>query len=216
MAPIIVGNTILWDWEYAVQIFPTLLAALKITIGATLLGFALACILGLPLAFGRRSACRPLTLLTGGLVEFVRSTPLLAQLFFIYWGLAEFLGVTMSAFTAGVTGLGIHYAAYLSEVYRAGIDAVPRGQWEAATALGFSALRTWTNIILPQAIPPVLPVMGIISSVCLRTPHVIGHRGGAAGSQDYQTRSFRFVEPFTIVGLLFLLLSYLSSLGVAV
>lgn len=218
MAPIIVGNTILWDWEYAAQIFPTLLAALKITIGATLLGFALACILGLPLAFGRRSACRPLTLLTGGLVEFVRSTPLLAQLFFIYWGLAEFLGVTMSAFTAGVTGLGIHYAAYLSEVYRAGIDAVPRGQWEAATALGFSPLRTWTNIILPQAIPPVLPVMGnyligmfkdtpMLSAITvvelLQTAKIIG------------TRSFRFVEPFTIVGLLFLLLSYLSSLGVA-
>ena len=152
-------------------------------------------------------------------MEFIRSTPLLAQLFFIFYALPQlpYVGISLSPLTAGILGLGIHYSTYLSEVYRAGIDAVPRGQWEAAIALNFSKGRTWLNIILPQAIPPIVPVLGnyligmfkdtpMLSAVTvvelLLTARIIG------------THSFRFIEPFTMVGILFLVLSYISSLGV--
>jgi polar amino acid transport system permease protein len=111
----------------------------------------------------------------------------------------------------------LHYSTYLSEVYRSGIDNVPRGQWEAAKALNFSKLRTWTSIIIPQAILPMVPVMGnyligmfkdtpLLSAITLveilQTAKVIG------------AQSFRYLEPITMVGVIFLILSYVSSLGV--
>ena len=66
----------------------------------------------------------------------------------------------MDAFTAGIIALSVHYACYCSEVYRAGLEAVPRGQWEACTALNLSSWNTFKNIILPQAIPPIVPALG--------------------------------------------------------
>ncbi|TYO93909.1 ectoine/hydroxyectoine ABC transporter permease subunit EhuD [Desulfallas thermosapovorans] len=206
----------MWDWEYAFSIMPQLLKALQITIVATFLGFLLACVLGLLLAFARRSTFKPISLITGGIVEFIRSTPLLAQLYFIFYVLPQ-CGIMLSPLAAGVIGLGLHYSTYLSEVYRAGIDAVPRGQWEAATALNFSLSRIWLSIILPQAIPPVIPVMGnyligmfkdtpLLSAITLvevlQAAKIIG------------SRSFQYIEPITMVGAMFLVLSYISSVGI--
>lgn len=150
------------------------------------------------------------------MVEFIRSTPLLVQLFFIFYVLPE-IGISLSPFVAGVAGLGLHYSTYLAEVYRSGIKAVPKGQWEASTALNFSKLQVWTRVILPQAIPPVVPMLGnyfivmfketpLLSAITLvemmQTAKMIG------------SSSFRYLEAFTIVGILFLLLSYPSSLVV--
>lgn len=205
-----------WDWEYTYSILPKLLEALPITIYATFLGFFLSCLLGLILAFGRRSGFRPLSLVTGGFIEFVRSTPLLAQLYFIFFGL-PFLGIKLSPLVAGGLGLGIHYSTYLSEVYRAGIDAVPRGQWEAATALNFSQRRLWLSIILPQAVPPVGPVMGnYLIGMFKDTPllSAITVVEVLARAKIIGTHSFRYTEPITLVGVFFLVLSYISSLGV--
>src|SRR5258708_13579642 len=92
-------------------------------------------------------------------VELVRSTPLLIQIFFLYFVLPKF-GVTLDAFTAGVLPLGLHYATYCSEVYRAGLENIPRGQWEASTALNLSLFTTFNDIILPHAIPPTVPPLG--------------------------------------------------------
>ncbi|KUO51058.1 MAG: ectoine/hydroxyectoine ABC transporter permease subunit EhuD [Desulfitibacter sp. BRH_c19] len=206
----------MWNWDFAFSIMPQLLKALRITILATLLGFTLACILGLLLALGRRSTIKPLSMLIGGFIEFVRSTPLLAQLYFVFYVFPKF-GLTLTPLVAGVLTLGVHYSTYLSEVYRAGIDAIPRGQWEAATALNFSRARIWLNIIIPQAVPPVVPVMGnyligmfkdtpLLSAITLveilQSAKIIG------------SLTFRYTEAITIVGVLFLILSYVSSLGV--
>ncbi|ATW27044.1 ectoine/hydroxyectoine ABC transporter permease subunit EhuD [Candidatus Formimonas warabiya] len=206
----------MWDWQFVSDILPELVKTLKITISATFAGFFLACILGIFLTLGRRAKFKPVSLATGGFVEFVRSTPLLAQLYFIFY-VFPLHGLTLSPFAAGVLGLGIHYSTYLSEVYRSGIEAIPRGQWEAAAALNFSKLRTWINIILPQAIPPVVPVMGnyligmfkdtpLLSAITLvellQMAKIIG------------SRTFRYMEPITLVGVFFLILSYVSSLGV--
>ena len=86
-------------------------------------------------------------------------TPLLVQLFFMFFVLPRY-GLRLPAFTVGVIALGLHYGAYNSEVYRAGIDAIGKGQWEASIALNFSPLDTWRRIILPQAIPPMYPALG--------------------------------------------------------
>ncbi|MFW5436429.1 ectoine/hydroxyectoine ABC transporter permease subunit EhuD [Paenibacillus apiarius] len=204
----------MWSWDYALQILPQLLQVLPITIGATLLGFAVACALGLPLALARRSKYKAMSVLALAWMEFIRSTPLLVQLFVLFYALPLY-GISFTPFVTGVIGLGLHYSTYMSEVFRSGIEAVPAGQWEAAKALNFGRRHSWTNIILPQAIPPVIPVMGnylitmfketpILSAITLvellQTAKAIG------------SGSFRYLEAFTLVGLLFLLLSYPSSL----
>src|SRR3546814_17654684 len=99
-----------------------------------------------------RSICWPVT----GLVEFIRSTPLLIQIYFLYFVFPEF-GIVLPALTAGVLAIGVHYATYCSEVYRAGLENIPRGQWEASIALNLSPYRTFRDIIIPQAIPPIVP-----------------------------------------------------------
>ncbi|TDL58150.1 ectoine/hydroxyectoine ABC transporter permease subunit EhuD [Paenibacillus dendritiformis] len=207
----------MWSWDYALEILPQLLQVLPITIGATLLGFAAACLLGLPLALARRSRYKAVSVLANAWMEFIRSTPLLVQLFVLFYALPLY-GISFSPFVTGVIGLGLHYSAYLSEVFRSGIEAVPAGQWEAAKALNFGRRHSWTNIILPQAIPPIIPVMGnylitmfketpVLSAITLvellQTAKAIG------------SGSFRYLEAFTMVGLLFLLLSYPSSLLVS-
>lgn len=203
------------DWEFAWEILPTLLSALVVTIQASVLGFALAAVLGLVFALARRSRSPWISQPVGAVVEFVRSTPLLVQLFFFFYVLPQY-GIRLPAFIVGVFGLGLHYSTYTSEVYRAGIDSISRGQWEASTALNFSTMRTWGAIILPQAIPPMIPALGnyligmfkesaqlaaITVVELLQTAKIIG------------SRSFRYLEPITMVGLLFLALSYLSAVG---
>lgn len=206
----------MWDMGFAIEIFPKLLVALRITVSATVVGFGLASVLGLIWAVTRRSEIKLVSKPVGFLVDFIRTTPLLAQLYFIFYVFPQF-GLTLNAFASGVLGLGLHYSTYLSEVYRSGIDGIPKGQWEAARALNFSTARTWAKIILPQAVPPILPVMGgylivmfkqtpLLSAITvvelLQTAQIIG------------SDTFRYLEPITMVGFLFLVLSYTSSLGV--
>ncbi|HZD55902.1 MAG TPA: ectoine/hydroxyectoine ABC transporter permease subunit EhuD, partial [Anaerolineales bacterium] len=149
----------LWDWQFVWEILPDLLEGLVVTVEATLLGFGVAAILGLLLALGRRSQSVWLSEPVGGLVEFIRSTPLLVQLFFLFYVLPKY-GIRMPPLVVGTIALGLHYGTYTSEVYRAGIDAIERGQWEAAQALNFTPTYTWTRVILPQAIPPMVPALG--------------------------------------------------------
>jgi polar amino acid transport system permease protein len=205
----------LWDWGYALEILPLLAKAAIVTIEATFLGFLIAASLGLVFAIMRMSGplvAGPVTLL----VELVRSTPLLIQIFFLYFVLPKF-GVTLDAFTAGVLALGLHYATYCSEVYRAGLENIPRGQWEASTALNLSSFTTFKDIILPQAIPPIVPALGnylvalfketpLLSAIAvlelMQTAKILG------------SETFRYVEPITLVGLLFLIMSLVSAVGI--
>jgi len=204
----------LWNWGFVLEILPRLLGGLVVTVEATLVGFILAVVLGLFLALGRRSENPWISQPIGAIVEFIRSTPLLVQLFFFFFVLPRY-GIRLPAFLVGTVALGLHYGTYTSEVYRAGIDAVDRGQWEAATALNFSPLRVWTGIILPQAIPPMYPALGnyligmfkesaqllaITVTELMLTARVIG------------TETFRFLEPITMAGLLYFLISYPSAL----
>ena len=204
----------IWDWSFAWEILPEILDAFVVTVEATLVGSAIAIVLGAVLALLRRSPLAPIRWVTASFVEFVRSTPLLVQLYFLFFVLPG-AGIRLSAFLTGVLGLGIHYATYTSEVYRAGIDAVPRQQWEAARALNFSRRDTWGRIIFPQALVPILPALGNYVILMFKdTPllsaiTVVEALGQARiiGAED-----FRYTEGFTIVGILFLVVSYLTAL----
>lgn len=205
-----------WDWGYAFDILPLLLRGLAVTVEATVLGSALAFGLGLVFALIRRSEIPVLSQVTWAFIEFVRSTPLLVQLFFLYFVLPD-LGLTLGALATGVIGLGLHYATYTSEVYRAGIEAVPRGQWEACTALCLPRSSEWLHVILPQVIPRILPALGnYMISMFKETPLLLGisvvELVGAAREAGSET--FRYTEPLTMAGLFFLAVSYPCSVVV--
>ena len=203
----------LWDWGYAREALPALLDGLVVTLEATVLAFAFALVVGLLWAVLRRSERRAVRGTARWIVEAVRSTPLLVQLYFIFYVFPE-IGLVLSPLVAGVLGLGLHYSAYVAEVYRSGIDGVPRGQWEAARALNLTRGQTFRRIVLPQAIPPTIPALGnrliaifkdspllavITVTELLRQAKLLG------------AEHFRYLEPMTLVGLIFLVLSLASS-----
>jgi polar amino acid transport system permease protein len=204
-----------WDWSNAINSLPLLAQGLLVTLQITLLGSVLAYVLGLVFALIRRSGIPVVSQAVYLFVEFVRSTPLLIQVFVLYYLLPPTTGIKMSGFVTGVVALGVHYACYTSEVYRAGIEAIPKGQWEAATALSLPRSRVWSGIILPQAVPRVVPALGNYTiSMFKETPLLL-----AIGVLDVLNRAkqvgadtFRVVEPYTMAGVLFLLVSYPASI----
>lgn len=203
-----------WDWNFAIEVFPEILSAIWLVIAITFGSFIVALILGLLLTFARRSSFKPLSLLVYAFIEFVRSTPPLVQLFFVYFALPA-IGISINKYAAGIVTLGIHYSTYVSEVYRSGIEAIPKGQWEAAKAMNFSKTQTWFRIILPQAIPPVIPMLGNYLIVLFKETPILMAIGVGEFLQKAQllgSTHFKYLEPITIVGLLFLLLSYPSAL----
>lgn len=198
-----------WSWDVAFEIFPTLARGLWFLVQLTVAGLVLAMTLGLVFAILRRSRWRVLRWPVGFVVEFVRSTPLLVQLFFLFFGLPA-LGITLSAVQIGVLGLGVHYATYTSESYRAGIESVPQGQWEGSTALNLSGLTTWRSVVLPQAIPTVIPALGNYLVAAFKDAPLVAIIGVIellGEARNIQSHTFRSLEPFTEAGLLFLAVS---------
>ncbi|CAM5232965.1 Ectoine/hydroxyectoine ABC transporter permease subunit EhuD OS=Streptomyces fumanus OX=67302 GN=GCM10018772_06840 PE=3 SV=1 [Streptomyces fumanus] len=136
------------------------------------------------------------------------------QLFFLFYVLPEG-GVTASALTTGVIGIGLHYSTYTMQVYRAGIEAVPAGQREAATALNLPLRRTWTAVILPQAVRRAAPALGnYVISMLKDTPMLMAITVlEMLGQSRLFQATFRFTEPLTVIGLASIVLSYLASLA---
>ncbi len=210
-----------WRWERFFEAFPYIWDGLWVTVQFTVLGSLVAYILGLIFAMIRRMRIPVVDQLLWAFIEFVRSTPLLVQIFVLYWvvrpELFGALSIDNQRLLVGVLALGVHYACYTAEVYRAGIDAVPAAQWEAATALNLPRARAWTDVILPQAIPRVLPALGnytigmfkevpLLSSIVVldmvyQVKTVYAADTGGAGP-----------EAWVAVGLTFLALSYPCSI----
>ncbi len=205
-----------WDWDFVWEVFPRVWEGMVVIIFATLLGITIAMVLGLFLTLGRRSERRWISWPFAAVIDFIRSTPLLIQLFFVFFALPE-LGIVLTAFTSLVLGLGVHYATYASEAYRAGINAVEQGQWEAATALNLSPPTTWIKVVLPQAIPKVIPALGNFLVAMIKDAP-LGSSIGVAGvlfvARSIGSQTFRYVETMTIAGVLFLAVSIPAALFV--
>jgi len=205
-----------WDWGLTLAILPRLAQAFEVTVLATVLGVVLALALGLVFALARRAAPAPVGMAVGLVVEFLRSTPLLIQIYFLFYVMPGF-GITLSPLMTGVIALGVHYSAYMSEVYRAGIDSVPRGQWDAAVALNLGRVHTFRRVILPQALVPVVPALGnyfiamFKDTPMLSTITVLELLNVA---RTIGSETFRYVEPLTLVGVFFLVVSLVAARGV--
>lgn len=202
-----------WDltsnWSFTVSILPMLLHGLLVTVEATLLGALLALLLGLVFAGLKSTRWRIVAWPSALIVEFIRDTPLLVQLYFLYFVLPQF-GMSLPAFLTGTLALGVQYSAYTCEVYRAGIEAVPYGQREAARALNLSRWLTYRDIILPQALPRILPALGSYMVSLLKDTPVLSAvtiLEMLSVAKIIGDRTFRYMIPLSLVGGLFLLLT---------
>jgi polar amino acid transport system permease protein len=201
-----------WDWNFVAQITPTLLQGLKLTLFITLLAAVVAAVLGLGLAVARRSKNRLISVPVGAFAEFIRGTPLLVQLYFIFYVLPD-IGIILSPLVAGVIGMGLHYATYTAEVYRAGIENVPKGQWEAARATNLTPVQTWQHVIVPQAVPPMIPALAnYLIAMFKETPllSAITVLELMNQAKSVANSSYRYIEPITMVGVFFLVTSLVS------
>jgi len=207
----------LFDFAGSVEYLPDLLRAALVSVEITVCVMLISLVFGLIIALMRVSHSRALRVISTFYVEVIRGTPCLLQLFYIYFVLPAF-GIRLDPFPAGVVGLSVNYSAYLSEVYRAGIVAVPRGQLEASQALGMSRRLMMRLIILPQAIRVVVPPLGnyfislfkdtsLVSIVTVKELMFTG--------QIIAATNFQYFTIFTIIGIIYLSLSYPSSLFVS-
>lgn len=195
--------------DYAISLLPKLLNGVVVTLQATLFGTILGIVLGLALAIAHMTGPRWLKAILTAYVEFIRTTPLLVQLFFLFYVLPEF-GIIMSGLITGIIGLGMHKAAYNAEAFRAGIESVPRGQWEAARALNFSPVYTWRRIIIPQTLPIVVPMISNYTIVMLKESALLStitvrELMGTAMSEAALT--YRYLESITLVGIFYTVLT---------
>jgi His/Glu/Gln/Arg/opine family amino acid ABC transporter permease subunit len=193
-----------------------LLAGLALTVALTFVVIALALVLAIPVALLRMSQSLALRTLAGIYVEVIRGTPLLLQLVYIYYVLPS-IGINLNPIVAAIVGLTLNYTAYMSEVYRGGILAVPRNQWEAAATIGMTRARAFRRIILPQALKIVTPALGnyfisLFKDTALAS--VVTVQELTFTGQIISARSYQYFTIYTATAILYLAVGYPSSLFV--
>lgn len=206
----------LFDFRGAVNYLPDLLRGALVSVELTVSVMALSLVFGLIVALARLARLRAVRVAATFYVEVVRGTPCMLQLFYIYFVLPAF-GINIPPFAAGVVALTLNYSAYLSEVYRAGIQAVARSQVEAALALGMSRGLMMRLVILPQAIRIVVPPLGnyfisLFKDTALASTITVKEL--IFSGQIIAATNFQYFTIFTIAGAIYLALSYPGSLGV--
>ena len=147
-------------WEYFVQVAVNISGGLNVTLGLFGFSILLSIPLGLLVSLGAMSSFKPLSWLVKGYIWILRGTPLLLQLMFVYFGLPMLFQFNIDNFTAAVIAFVLNYAAYFAEIFRAGIQSIDKGQFEAAKALGLSGVQTMWKIIIPQTVSRILPPVG--------------------------------------------------------
>jgi len=205
-----------WRWEFTFEILPQMLWATLNTFMAAGLGYAIAAVVGLLFMLGQRTSYKFINIPTREIVEFIRSTPLLVQLFFVYFVAPQF-GLTLSAWVSAMFTIGLHYGTYLSEVYRGALEGVPKTQWEACRALNFSTSYTYQRIVLPQAFPIAIPGMGnYLVGIFKDTPLLatIGVAELFFTANALGAYTYRYLEPYTLVGIIFLIISVPTAIGI--
>jgi polar amino acid transport system permease protein len=202
--------------QNAIEFLPILLKGAIVTIEITVCSFVLSSVLGLVLALLKLSRNRALSTLASTVINLIRGLPIIVQLFYIYFVLPD-LGIQLSAFQAGVVGLGIAYSAYQAENFRAGIEAVDHGQIEAAQALGMRAGAIMRRVVLPQAFRIALPPYGNTLVMMLKDSSVASTITVTEITREGQliaSSTFQNMTVFTLVALIYLLLSLPLMSGV--
>jgi His/Glu/Gln/Arg/opine family amino acid ABC transporter permease subunit len=188
---------------------PPLLRAAGNTLRMTAMAFALAIVVGLPLALAKMSSVAPLRWFATGYIEAMRGIPALAILFLIYFGLVDF-GLVIDAFPAAVIGFGLNGAAYMAEIFRAGIASIHSGQMEAALTVGMTPLSAMRWVVLPQALRVVLPPLANFGIALLKDTSVasiISAPELMLRARDLASSSFLPMEVFLLAAAIYLAMS---------
>ncbi len=194
--------------DYLLLILPAMLKGTGITLKLFSLTLVLALPLGIILALARLTKFKPLNIFMQFYVWIFRGTPLLLQLLFVYFGLS-FIGISLERFTAASLAFVLNYAAYLAEIYRAGIQSIDRGQYEAANVLGLTKIQTMTKIVLPQVFKRVLPpisneVINLVKDTAL--VYVIGISELLRVAKTAAVADFKFT-PFIVAAVFYLIMT---------
>jgi polar amino acid transport system permease protein len=193
----------------AAEFLPILLQGVGLTILVTLGSLLLSTILGLVWALLRVSGLRAMSLLSAGLINVIRGIPIIVLLFYLYFVMPDF-GVTLTALQAAILGLGIAYSAYQAENFRAGIEAIDKGQIEAAQTIGMGWWLTMRRVVLPQAVKIVLPPYGNIMIMLLKDSSqasTITVAELALQGKLIASSTFKNTSVFTLVALMYLTMS---------
>ena len=195
--------------QHASDFLPILLKGAVVTVQVTVLAFLLSSVLGLVLALGKLSPIKAVSVVSSAIINIIRGLPIIVQLFYIYFVLPDF-GIQLSAFQAGVIGLGIAYSAYQAENFRAGIEAVDPGQREAALAMGMRPTMLMRRVILPQAFRIALPPYGNTLVMMLKDSSLVSTITVAEMTRAGQliaSSTFQNMTVYTLVALLYLAMS---------
>ncbi len=195
--------------DYITLILPSLLAGTKITLVVFFMTLIFSIPLGLPLALGSDSRFLPLRWFCRGYVCLFRGTPLMLQLFFIYFMLPIYFNIRLPELTAAVIAFVLNYAAYLSEIYRGGIGSIERGQYEAAACLGLTQRQTMFGIIIPQTVKRVLPAVTNEMITLVKDTALVSTIGVADLMKNSRSAMNRdgSVMPFLVAAVIYLILN---------
>lgn len=207
----------LFNVEVAVANLGPLLGGLLLTVELTVVVILISLVFALLVALARISSFAPLRMIATAYVEVTRATPLILQLIYIYYVLPE-IGIRLDAFTASVIALSLNYSAYMSEVYRSGIQAITKGQHDAAFALGMTKPLAMRRIILPQAIRIVIPALGnyfisLFKDTALCS--VVSMQEVLFTAQVIAARNFQYFTLYTMVGIFYFAVGFPSARFVA-
>lgn len=192
----------------------SLLEGASVTILISLLTMIFGSVLGFLVCLGRTSKSKFWSSLAYAYIQFMRGTPLLVQLLWIYYGLPLILGISMSPVISGVVGMSMNVAAYISEIFRAGLISVDHGQYEAAWSIGMSHYVTFKRIIAPQAMRVVIPPLanffiGLVKDTSLVSVISVGEL--VRSGQLIASATFRTMEIFTGVAVIYFLMTYVLA-----
>ena len=196
-------------WRDTVEFLPILMSGVALTIIVTIGSLLLSTVLGLVWALMRVSGIGVLTGFSGALINVIRGIPIIVLLFYLYFVMPEF-GVTLTALQAAILGLGIAYSAYQAENFRAGIEAIDKGQIEAAQAIGMGWWQTMRRVVLPQAVKIVLPPYGNVMIMMLKDSSqasTITVAELALQGKLIASSTFKNTSVFTLVALMYLTMS---------
>ena len=205
-----------WPDPY-LQILAFVPEGLLITFEVTVLSILCAVPLGLLTGLGRLSRNRIINLIASTYVEVIRGIPLLVQIFYIYYALAMFLQV--SGLVSAVAAISFCYGAYMGEVFRAGIMAVPKGQTEASRSLGFNRVQTMVYVILPQALRTILPPVGNECIAMLKDTSLVSVMAMPDLMQhgrSFAAKTYLYFETYTVIALIYLIITLLLSKAVTI
>lgn len=205
-------------YDVIIDNLPILLKGALFTVEITALSVTLGVIIGLVVGIMRLSSFKLLRWIAAVYVDFIRGTPLLVQIFIIFFALPQFTGIKLDPFAAAVAACGINSGAYVAEIFRAGIQSIDGGQMEAGRSLGLSWIQTMRYIIVPQAFRIVIPPLGNEFIALLKDSSlvsVIGFQELVRSGQLVIARTYAATEIWLIVALLYLMMTVSISRLVA-